>query len=381
VSEYQYFEFQTLDMPLTAEHQTAIRRISHEVELTPVRAVFTYTTGSFRADPKAVLAQHFDAMIHLTGWGDKRLMFRFPVSLLDLERVKAYGDPLGRRVTWSVGDDHAILDIHFLRDSGAGWIEAERWLSSLAPLRADILRGDNRVLYLAWLKSLAPEDAEDATDEPPVPPGMRELSPQLEAFLELFEIDPYLLGAASDRSAEASRFRTESGKIPPFGLAEAEIRRAVEALPRDESDAYLLCIARGEPLADIAMLRRLRELAAVSATGISPRRTTTQLLDAAREARARSDSLRAQAAEAQHLVELEDLAGREEQAWAGVERLVTRRNARAHDEAVDMLLKLREAAVYKGHLPAFEKRMAALCTHLKGRRGLTGKLRAAKLCH
>jgi len=381
VSEYQYFEFKALDRPLTAEQQTAIRRISHEVELTPVGAVFTYTAGSFRADPKAVLAQYFDAMIHLTGWGDKRLMFRFPVSLVDLEQVRAYGDPLGKRVTWSVGNDYAMLDIHFLRDSGAGWIEAERWLPSLVPLRVDILRGDTRVLYLAWLKSLESEDAEDATDEPPVPPGMHELSPQLEAFLELFEVDPYLLEVAVDESAEISGFPTGSGYYPPFGMAEADARRAVEALSRHESDAYLLRIARGEPLADVAMLRRLRELAAVSATGISPRRTTTQLLAAAREARVRSDGQRAQAAEAQHIVELEDLAAREEQAWAVVERLVTRRDARVHDEAVDMLLKLREAAVYKGHLPAFEKRMAALCAHVRGRRGLMGKLRAAMLCH
>jgi hypothetical protein len=381
VSEYQYFEFRALDRPLTAEHQTAIRRISHEVELTPAGAVFTYTAGSFRADPKAVLAQYFDAMIHLTGWGDKRLMFRFPVSLVDLEQVKAYGDPLGQRVTWSVSDDYAILDIHFLRDSGAGWIEAERWLPSLAPLRTDILRGDTRLLYLAWLKSLAPEDAEDATEEPPVPPGMRDLSPQLEAFLELFEVDPYLLEVASQGSAEISGFSQADGTVPPFGMAEADARRAVEALPRDESDAYLLRIAWGEPLADVAMLRRLRGLAAVSGAGVSPRRTTAQLLAAAREARVRSDGQRAQAAEAQHIVELEDLAAREEQAWAVVERLVTRRGARAQDEAVDLLLKLRETAAYKGHLPAFEERMAGLCARVRGRRGLAGKLRAAKLCH
>jgi hypothetical protein len=112
VSEYQYFEFQSLDRPLTADQQLAMRRISHQVDLTPFRAAFTYTAGSFGAEPSVVLAQHFDAMIHLTGWGDKRLMFRFPAPLLDLEQLKAYGDPLGQRVTWSVRGEYTLLDIH-----------------------------------------------------------------------------------------------------------------------------------------------------------------------------------------------------------------------------------------------------------------------------
>jgi hypothetical protein len=319
-------------------------------------------------------------MIHLTGWGDKRLMFRFPASLLDLEQVRAYGDPLGQRVTWFLRGDFAILDIHFRRDPGAGWIEAERWLPSLAPLRADILRGDTRVLYLAWLKSLMPEDAEDAMEEPPVPAGLRDLSPRLEAFLELFEVDRHLLEIASQASEGIPEFAEGPGTLPAFGLTEAEVRAALEELPRYEADAFLLRIVWGEPLADVALLRRLREVAGKVAAVPSPRRTTAQLLAAAGEARVRSQGRKAQAAQAKHIAELEELVAREEQAWAMVERLVAQRGTRPQDEAVDLLLKLREAASYKVRLPEFEVRMAGLCARIKGRRGLMGKLRAAQLC-
>jgi hypothetical protein len=379
MSEYQYFEFQSLDRPLTADQQSAMRRISHQVDLTPVRAAFTYTAGSFGAEPMVVLAQHFEAMIHLTGWGDKRLMFRFPASLLDLEQLRAFGDPLGQRVTWSVRGDYALLDIHFRRDPGAGWIEAERWLPSLAPLRADMLRGDTRVLYLAWLKSLTPEDAVDATEEPPVPAGLRELSPQLEAFLELFEVDSHLLEVASQASEGLPGFSQGPGVLPPFGMSESDVRRALEALPRYEADAYLLRVAWGEPLTDVALLRRLREIAGAPEEGL-PRRTTAQLLSAAGAARDRSQAQQIKGAESRRTAELEDLASREDQAWALVERLVSLRAARPYDEAVDLLLKLREAAVYRGRLPAFEERMAGLCARVKGRRGLVARLRAAKLC-
>lgn len=384
MSEYQYFEFQSLDRPLTGQQQRAMRRISHQVDLTPMRAAFTYTAASFNAEPRAVLAEHFDAMIHLTGWGDKRLMFRFPAALLDLEQVQAYGDPLGRRVTWSVRDDYALLDIHFLRDSGAGWIEAERWLPSLAPLRGDILRGDYRVLYLAWLKSLTPEDAEDALEEPPVPAGLRDLPPELEAFLELFEVDPFLLEVAVEASEERSDPSAGSpfavGVGPLFGLTEEDASRAVEALPRYEADAYLLRVALGEPLADVALLRRLREIAGEQPSQQTPRRTVAQLLAAAGEARTRKQAQGVRAAEAQRLAELEDLAARQDQAWALVERLIARRGARPYDEVVDLLLKMRDAATFKGDLPAFEERLEGLCSRVQARRGLVTRLRGAQLC-
>jgi hypothetical protein len=377
MSEYQYFEFQSLDRPLTADQQAAMRRISHQVNLTPVRACFTFTAGSFKAEPSSVLAQNFDAMIHLTGWGDKRLMFRFPASLLDLEQVKPYVDPLGQRVTWSARGEVVLLDLAFRRDPGVGWIEAERWLPSLAPLRADLLRGDFRVLYLAWLKSLTPEDAEDATLEPPVPAGLGDLPPQLEAFLELFEVDPYLLEVASQASQEIPS-SVEPGVLPPCGLSEAAARRAIEALPRYEADAFLLRVARGEPLADVALLRRLVELAGPP-TGALPLRTTAQLLAGAAEARVRREGQRVRDARAQRVAELEDLAEHEEQAWAMIDRLVAKRSVRAQDEAVDLLLKMREAASYKDRASEFEKRLAELCARVKGRRGLAGKLRAAAL--
>jgi hypothetical protein len=320
-------------------------------------------------------------MIHLTGWGDKRLMFRFPAYLVDMEEVEAYGDPLGRHVIWSARGDAVLLDICFRRDPGTGWIEAERWLPSLVPLRSDILLGDYRVLYLAWLKSLTPEDAEEMAEEPPIPAGLRDLSPQLSAFLELFEVDSHLLEVASQASEEIPVFTEGLSVLPRFGLTEADARRAVEALPRYEVDAFLLRIAGGEPLADVALLRRLREVAGIPATtSAAPRRTTTQLLAAAVEARRHSEGRKMEATRARYVAELEDLAAREEQAWAMVARLAAQRGARPNDEAVDLLLKLREAASYKGCLPEYETRLAGFCAHVKGRRGLMGKLRAAKLC-
>lgn len=42
MSEYQYYEFHTVDRPLTEEEQAEIGKLSSRVALTSTQAVFTY---------------------------------------------------------------------------------------------------------------------------------------------------------------------------------------------------------------------------------------------------------------------------------------------------------------------------------------------------
>jgi hypothetical protein len=71
MSEYQYDEFQTIDRPLSAEQQAAIRKLSSRVELSATRAAFNYAYGGFRGEPLKVLEQHFDALLYIANWGDE----------------------------------------------------------------------------------------------------------------------------------------------------------------------------------------------------------------------------------------------------------------------------------------------------------------------
>ncbi len=65
MSEYQYYEFQTIDRPLDREQQAAMRRLSSRVELTATCAAFNYSYGDFRGEPLEVLNQHFDALLYI----------------------------------------------------------------------------------------------------------------------------------------------------------------------------------------------------------------------------------------------------------------------------------------------------------------------------
>jgi hypothetical protein len=62
MSEYQYYEFQTIDRPLIKAEQQAVSLLSSRVQLSSTRAIFTYSYGDFRGDPKELLVQYFDAM-------------------------------------------------------------------------------------------------------------------------------------------------------------------------------------------------------------------------------------------------------------------------------------------------------------------------------
>jgi hypothetical protein len=179
VSTYQYYEFQAIDRPLSPEEQEAVARLSSRVRPHPRRAVFVYHWSNFRGRAEDVLVRYYDAMLFVANWGSKRLMFRFPLSAIDLEGAQAYCRPryVDEFVSFSTVGEHTILDIMFRDEEGYGWVEGDGWLDALLPLRDDILRGDYRALYLAWLKTLEAEDVLESVLEPPVPPGLGELSP------------------------------------------------------------------------------------------------------------------------------------------------------------------------------------------------------------
>jgi len=69
MSEYQYYEFQTIDRPLSAEQQAVMRKLSSRVDLSATRAAFNYSYSDFRGEPLKVLEQHFDALLYIANWG------------------------------------------------------------------------------------------------------------------------------------------------------------------------------------------------------------------------------------------------------------------------------------------------------------------------
>lgn len=203
MSEYQSYEFVALERPLTQRERAELRAVSTRAEISPTRFWNEYQWGDLKAEPEQLMARHFDAHLYFANWGTHRLMLRLPKARVDLEAMKPnFGRGCSARLR-NVGD-HVLLD--FVGDTeapeeGDGCPVS---LAALAPLRAELMRGDLRPAYLAWLLSAGAGDVAGDRLEPPVPPGLAALTAPQAAMVEFLRIDGDLLAAASaGRAAEA----------------------------------------------------------------------------------------------------------------------------------------------------------------------------------
>ncbi len=375
MSEYQYYEFQAIDRPLTPEEQQAVAQLSSRVGPHPWRATFTYSFGGgLYRRAEDVLAAYYDAMLYLANWGSRQLMFRFPRAIVDPDQMRQYNvetvDPPSDIIQVDIKGEYVILDIQLNEEEGLGWIEGEGWLGALVGLRDAILQGDYRALYLAWLKGLTlAYDVNEDTLEPPVPSGLGELTPALHDFVELFDVDADTLQAAAEHSAPL-KLRT---------FTEDDLRRAIEALAPEDKDNFLLRVVQGEPQLSLVLKRQLGLLGDGTQRSTGPRRTVSEILAAAAEMTERRRRAEAAAAETRRIAELEALARRGDEVWNEVKALIQRGQAKPYGEAVQLLEKLRDLAEHQRQTVVFQSRLDRIHDEYSRRTSLMQRLRDAGL--
>jgi|HigsolmetaAR201D_1030396.scaffolds.fasta_scaffold02454_3 hypothetical protein len=341
MSECQLYEFVALEQSLDAKALKYVRDLSSRAHVTATHALFTYSYGNFPADPLNVLAKHYDMLLYMANWGTRQLAFRFSKGTLDAKALAPYYNGTDEIEIKTVGQ-YEILDITIRDNEGGGeWLSDEGQIAPLIALRGDLMRGDLRLLYLAWLAAAIEEDQL----EPPVPAGLNELSAPLRAFIEFIGIDQDLVVAAARASA-------------PLKATKEPIEEWLRLLPATERDAFLLRAAQGE-LINGPLLRRLRELGGATWPDISTdsRRSLGEIIERAEEVqRLRKQRERAEAEKAR-LAKLAKLAKREAMTWGEVAGYLTTRKAYGYDKAVELLGELHELAVHEKRVDAFNKRL------------------------
>jgi hypothetical protein len=108
MSEYQYYEFQAIDRPLTEKQINELRACSSRATITPTRFVNVYNWGDLQGNPSDWMEKHFDVFLYLANWGTHRLMLRLPRALLDLETARLYC--CGESASARAKGDFVILD-------------------------------------------------------------------------------------------------------------------------------------------------------------------------------------------------------------------------------------------------------------------------------
>lgn len=363
MSEYQYYEFQAIDRPLTKAEMAELRALSTRASISPTRFVNVYNWGDFRGDPLALMKQYFDAFLYVANWGMHWFMLRLPRSVLDPETAERYCVADGASL--HVADNHVILAFESEDDDG-GDEDGEECLASLVPLRSELSAGDLRALYLGWLLCAQNGMLDDEDVEPPPPPGLRSLSASLRAFAEFLRIDEDLIEVAAAGSAELEEVAPSS----------SDLERWIAGLSAPEKDALLLRIALGEaPHPQGQLMRRFREATALASPTASDRagggRTVAELLSLAEErteVRRRQEAER-KAAERARLAQeraaaraayLDGLAGREEDLWRQVEALVETKRPTDYDRAAQLVKDLGDLAVRDHAAEAFAARLTGL---------------------
>jgi hypothetical protein len=275
MSEYQYYEFQAIDRPLTNTQMAELRSITSRAEITPTLLRNVYHFGDFKGDPVELLVTHFDAHVYEAAWGSHTLMFGFPRGAVDLTQLQAY--QVEAESEYETGlmvlerDSRVIVTFASHQEEYDDWIDeadSRSWLSSMISLRSDIINGDVRALYLGWLAGAAASfDASVATDddldddevaraefenvdlfEPPVPPGLGQLTPPLRKLAGFLRLERAIIDVAAERSTPLKETR----------LPERQIRAWLAALPGGEKEELLLRLIKGETQVGAELVRRLR---------------------------------------------------------------------------------------------------------------------------
>lgn len=308
MSEYQYYEFQAIDRPLSEKEMAQLRSYSTRARITPTSFVNDYSWGDFKGDADAWVERYFDAFLYLANWGTHILKLRLPTRLLDAETARLYC--AGEHASVREKNGRVILTFHSDDEEGGDWVEGEGQLASLISVRAELARGDRRVLYLGWLLCAQSSDLDDEDVEPPVPAGLAQLSASLESLIEFLRLDTDLIEVA----ATASSPLADSEPKP------AEIRQWLARLPLAKRDEAAI-------------------------------------------------------ARAQHL---DALAGREPAIWRQVEGLIASKQPTRYDQAVMLLVDLRDLAARKGGA-GFQQRVDELRAAHVRKPTLIDRLRKAGL--
>ena len=378
MSEYQYFEFAAINRPLTNGEMAALRAVPTRAVITPSGFVNHYEWGGLKADPLDWMRRYFDAFVYLADWAHCRFALRLPRDMFGKAELKPFG--VKQSLTIDASEDHWILDWslegsdnydRFAEDDGRGW------MGRLVPLRDELIRGDQRSLYLGWLAGAAKGEVPETTLEPTVPAGLSQLSAAQNALAAFLEIDADIIAAAAIGSADASD-RPESVDAWLQSLSPDELRSMLKSIVRAD---------RPNPQREVASrYRAWHRQHAPQAAPEARRRSVAELRSLAvpaGEERRRRDALareqQAAARRTQRDAQLRLLMSDVDKRWLALHQQAERGSASAYEQAVRALSDLAEAYAIVSDRKTFDRELRRFLVRHAKRGALLRRLTEAGL--
>lgn len=362
MSEYQYYEFQAIDKPLSEKDMDSLGDLSSRAIITPTSFINEYNYGDFRGSPLKLMGKYFDAFLYVANWGTRWFMLRVPRKLIDIDMARQYC--IGDSATIHEKGEYLIFEFTSETEDYE-WEEGEGWLSSLISLRSDILGGDYRCLYLAWLFCVQMDEFEENEVEPPVPPNLGNLNASLNSFINFMRINTDLVTVASKNSVSKD----------PQGQDQKALKSWISNLPAKEKDDIVFRLIKDhDPHLGTELMQRFRKDSSVAgddARGMVPRSVEDLQEEAEAYSAERARKTAEQKAKEQARKKrekaiaretyLNDLAQREDTIWKTIEPLILTRRPSDYDEVVTLLVDLRDISRKKNKEEIFESKLRGIC--------------------
>ncbi len=355
MSEYQRYEFMTIDRPLTRVQLEAVNDLSSHIEASSTHALVEYNWGDFKHNPIDVLYEYFDGFLYWANWGSPRLALRFPHGILPSTLINNYD--FDGFVNFTLHPDYDILEIHFSELQAPNeWTNYE--LGDLIAIRDELMEGDLRSLYIAWLVTQRmlgayeddEEDEDSDTTVPPVPPAFGTLTAGQKALAELLQVSQELLVAAGRHSQAATSSTND------------DVALLVELLSPERRNDYLVRLAHNEPGLSRLLVKELRELSQNKTSATPPTGEHVTYATMLAESYAiKAQLLREQREQEQlaHQRRLQYIHDRQDDYWHQVDQAVVRGTSAGYDQAAQLLIELRSAAAQFKETQQFQDRFRA----------------------
>lgn len=372
MSEYQYYDFYAIDKALSPAQRKKIETYSSRSSPSARRATFVYNYSNFRYEPAAVLYDFFDIAIYVANWGSRRLLMKFPANRVDFKLLQAYnyaydGGGYDEYVKIYKKGKFVMIDLYAnIEDSD--WVEGEGLLDTFVSLREQILNGDYRVLYLAWLhfSTLSfmfkddddwEEDEEEDLQEPPVPANLKKLDKSLRDFVNYWEIDEDIIASAKQRSKAETVSKS------------TDLTKFISKLSAKEKNDYLVLLLSDENQAQYDLKKRLQEFVPKETKKKTKetkkktketRRTVAEIVANSSKEEEKRIKKAKKAADKAQIKKMEEIGKEQSIMWKEVKRNAEFKTGKGYEKATAFLKDLKTYSVYAKEEKKFEKKLAAI---------------------
>lgn len=334
MSEYQYYEFQAIDRPLTREEMAEMRSCSSRARITSARFTNEYHWGDFKGDTRKWMERYFDAHLYTSNFGSRVFCLRFPIGWIERKKITPYQVEGALEVTTT--RSHLILDFNL--DSEPGEYDEDEdndgLLTSLLAIRRALVAGDFRALYIGWLAGLQNGLVEQDSVEPPVPAGLGDMDEALNHLTAFLNVPEDLVAATA----------LQSLPISP-GPTKKDLQKWLADIGSAEKESWLAeILSANDPSVACNILNHYRASTSPAEAGSHPLRTAGDILAEAENLEKRRLDRERQEFAKKERARILALAGQKSGLWQSVIKLSDSSSANYQGTAIRTLGDLRDLA-------------------------------------